>query len=112
MLRPGDEVVVLPSGRRTKIAGIDTFDGPVEEAFPPMSVALRLEDDIDVSRGSTIARAQNQPTVSSSFECPAVLDVRAAAEPEQALSGQAHHPDRGGQRRRVRYRIDLDATAP
>jgi bifunctional enzyme CysN/CysC len=69
VLRPGDEVVVLPGGRRTKIAGIDTFDGPVAEAFPPMSVALRLEDDIDVGRGSTIARAQNQPTVSSSFEC-------------------------------------------
>ena len=68
VLRPGDEVVVLPSGRHTKIAGIDTFDGPVQEAFPPMSVALRLEDDIDVSRGSTIARVQNQPTVSSSFE--------------------------------------------
>jgi bifunctional enzyme CysN/CysC len=69
VLRPGDDVVVLPSGRHTKIAAIDTFDGPVAEAFPPMSVALRLEDDIDVSRGSTIARAQNQPTVSSSFEC-------------------------------------------
>ncbi len=68
VLRPGDEVVVLPSGRRTKIAGIDTFDGPVGEAFPPMSVALRLQDDIDVSRGSTIARVHNQPTVSSSFE--------------------------------------------
>jgi bifunctional enzyme CysN/CysC len=69
VLRPGDDVVVLPSGRHTKIAAIDTFDGPVAEAFPPMSVALRLEDDIDVSRGSTIARTQNQPTVASSFEC-------------------------------------------
>ena len=52
VLRPGDDVVVLPGGRRTRIAGIDTFDGPVEEAFPPMSVALRLEDDIDVGRGT------------------------------------------------------------
>jgi bifunctional enzyme CysN/CysC len=68
ILREGDEVVVLPSGQHSKIAGIDTFDGPVQEAFPPMSVALRLQDDIDVSRGSTIARAQNQPTVSSGFE--------------------------------------------
>ncbi len=48
---------------------IDTFEGPVQEAFPPMSVALRLADDIDVGRGSTIVRTQNQPTVSSSFEC-------------------------------------------
>ncbi len=68
ILRAGDEVVVLPSGQHSTIAGIDTFDGPIEEAFPPMSVALRLTDDIDVSRGSTISRAQNQPTVSSSFE--------------------------------------------
>src|SRR5438270_2039220 len=56
VLRPGDDVVVLPSGRHTTIAGIDTFEGEVEEAFPPMSVALRLTDDIDVGRGSMIAR--------------------------------------------------------
>ena len=69
VLREGDDVVVLPSGQHSKIAGIDTFDGPIAAAFPPMSVALRLADDIDVGRGSTIVRPQNQPTVSSSFEC-------------------------------------------
>jgi len=69
VMRPGDEVIVLPSGHRSTIAGIDTFDGPVAEAFPPMSVAVRLTDDIDVSRGSTIVRTHNQPTVSNSFEC-------------------------------------------
>ncbi len=68
VVRPGDEVVVLPGGKHSRIAGIDTFDGPVEEAFPPMSVALRLADDIDVGRGSTIVRTHNQPTVASSFE--------------------------------------------
>ncbi len=68
ILREGDEVVVLPGGQHTTIAGIDTFDGPVREAFPPMSVALRLADEVDVSRGSTIARPHNQPTVASSFE--------------------------------------------
>ncbi len=69
VLRAGDDVVVLPSGQHSTIEGIDSFDGPVEEAFPPMSVAIRLADDIDVSRGSTIVRPHNQPTVSSSFEC-------------------------------------------
>jgi bifunctional enzyme CysN/CysC len=69
VLRTGDEVVVLPSGQRTTIAGIDTLDGPIQEAFPPMSVALRLVDDLDVGRGSTIVRSQNQPTVSKRFEC-------------------------------------------
>jgi bifunctional enzyme CysN/CysC len=69
IIREGDEVVVLPGGQRTTVAGIDTFEGPVAEAFPPMSVALRLSDDIDVGRGSTIVRTQNQPTVSNGFEC-------------------------------------------
>ena len=69
VIRPGDEVVVLPSGQHSTVAGIDTYDGPVQEAFPAMSVAIRLGDDIDVSRGSTIVRKQNQPTVSNSFEC-------------------------------------------
>jgi bifunctional enzyme CysN/CysC len=69
ILREGDDVVVLPGGQHTKVAGIDTYEGPVKEAFPPMSVALRLADDIDVSRGSTIVRPQNQPTVSPRFEC-------------------------------------------
>jgi bifunctional enzyme CysN/CysC len=68
VIRPGDEVVVLPGGQQSKVAAIDTFDGPVEEAFPPMSVALRLEHDIDVSRGSTIVRTHNQPTVANRFE--------------------------------------------
>jgi bifunctional enzyme CysN/CysC len=69
VMRPGDDVVVLPGGQRSTIAGIDTFDGPVEEAFPPMSVAIRLADDIDVGRGSTIVRPHNQPTTANSFEC-------------------------------------------
>ena len=68
ILREGDDVVVLPGGQHTTVAGIDTFDGPVREAFPPMSVALRLADDVDVSRGSVIARTNNQPEVAQSFE--------------------------------------------
>jgi sulfate adenylyltransferase subunit 1 len=57
----GDEVVILPSGRRTTIAGIDTADGELAEAFAPRSVALRLTDDIDVARGDLIAAASNPP---------------------------------------------------
>ncbi|HSZ15209.1 MAG TPA: adenylyl-sulfate kinase [Solirubrobacteraceae bacterium] len=69
IIRKGDEVVVLPGGQRTTVASIDTFDGPIAEAFPPMSVALRLSDEIDAGRGSTIVRPQNQPTVANRFEC-------------------------------------------
>jgi len=57
----GDEVVVLPSGRRTTVAGIDTADGELSQAFAPMSVALRLSDDIDVARGDLIAAAAQAP---------------------------------------------------
>ena len=57
----GDEVVILPSGRRTTIAGIDTADGELAEAFAPRSVALRLTDDIDVARGDLIAAASSPP---------------------------------------------------
>jgi bifunctional enzyme CysN/CysC len=68
VFKPGDEVVVLPSGFSSTIAGIDTFDGPVDEAFAPMSVTIRLSDEIDVSRGDMICRPQNQPTSSQDIE--------------------------------------------
>jgi bifunctional enzyme CysN/CysC len=68
VLKPGDEVMVLPSGLVTRIAGIETFDGMVAEAFPPMSVIVHLEDDLDVSRGDMLCRPHNQPTVGQDVE--------------------------------------------
>ncbi|HVR05843.1 MAG TPA: GTP-binding protein [Solirubrobacteraceae bacterium] len=62
-LRQGEDVLLLPSGLRTRIAGIDTYDGEVEEALAPMSVTLRLEDELDVSRGELICRPEQPPTV-------------------------------------------------
>ncbi len=61
IFKPGDDVVVLPSGLGSKIKSIDTLNGPVDEAFAPMSVTLTLEDDIDISRGDMIVRENNQP---------------------------------------------------
>jgi len=63
VVRVGDQVVVLPSGRQTTIAGIDTADGPLAEAFAPRSVSLRLSDDIDVARGDLIAAASSVPSL-------------------------------------------------
>jgi bifunctional enzyme CysN/CysC len=68
VFKPGDEVVVLPSGFTSRIAHIDTYDGPVTEAFPPMSVTIRLEDNIDISRGDMIARPNNQPLVAQDVD--------------------------------------------
>ncbi|MDP9797861.1 bifunctional enzyme CysN/CysC [Catenuloplanes nepalensis] len=68
VLKPGDDVLVLPSGMTSKIASIDTADGPVMQAFPPMSVTVRLEDEIDVSRGDMICRPHNQPNTAQDIE--------------------------------------------
>ncbi|GAA5193158.1 hypothetical protein GCM10023322_54480 [Rugosimonospora acidiphila] len=68
VLKPGDEVMVLPSGFTTRIAGIDTADGPVDVAYPPMSVTIRLEDELDVSRGDLICRPNNQPSAAQDIE--------------------------------------------
>jgi sulfate adenylyltransferase subunit 1 (EFTu-like GTPase family) len=67
-LRLGDDVAVLPSGARTRIAGIDTYDGELEEAMAPMSLTLRLEDDLDVSRGELICHPDEAPTVARELE--------------------------------------------
>jgi bifunctional enzyme CysN/CysC len=68
VLKPGDEVVVLPSGLTTTIAAIDSADGPVAEAFAPMAVTIRLADDVDVSRGDMICRVRNHPHVGQDLE--------------------------------------------
>ncbi|QVQ51406.1 GTP-binding protein [Spiractinospora alimapuensis] len=68
VLKPGDTVTHLPSGLETTITEISTADGPVAEAFSPMSVTLRLADDIDISRGDMICRPQNQPSVTQDVD--------------------------------------------
>ncbi len=68
VLRVGDAVTVLPSGRTTTVAGIDSHDGPLAEAFAPMSVVVRLRDDLDVSRGDLIAGAGDAPRSTQDVE--------------------------------------------
>jgi bifunctional enzyme CysN/CysC len=68
VLKPGDEIMHLPSGLTTTISRIDTAKGPVPEAFPPMSVTLLLADDLDVSRGDMFCRPHNQPASTQDIE--------------------------------------------
>ena len=68
IFKAGDEVVVLPSGFTSTIASIDTADGPIDEAFAPQSVTVRLSDDIDVSRGDMICRPHNQPDIGQDID--------------------------------------------
>jgi bifunctional enzyme CysN/CysC len=68
VMRPGDEVVVLPIGKTTRITAIDGPNGPVAEAFPPMAVSVSLADEIDISRGDLIARTNNHPRIAQEFD--------------------------------------------
>jgi sulfate adenylyltransferase subunit 1 len=69
IFRIGDKVTILPSELRSTIKSIETYEGPVPEAFPPMSVAITLEDDIDVSRGDMIVKDNSLPTVTQDINC-------------------------------------------
>lgn len=68
IMKKGDKVMLLPSGFTTTIAKIDTIDGELEEAYPPMSVTLLIEDDYDLSRGDMIVRENNQPEIEQDIE--------------------------------------------
>lgn len=68
IFRPGDEVSVLPSGFTSKVKSIDSMSGPVDMAFPPMSVTMTLEDEIDISRGDMIVKVNNQPEQVQEFD--------------------------------------------
>ncbi len=82
VMRPGDEVIVLPIGKITRITAIEGPDGPVEEAFPPMAVSVSLADEIDISRGDMIARTNNQPRIGQEFDATVCwMADNAALEP-------------------------------
>ncbi|WTW99667.1 GTP-binding protein [Streptomycetaceae bacterium NBC_01309] len=109
VLRPGDEVVVLPSGFTTRIAGIDGPDGPVAEAFPPMSVAVRLTDDLDVSRGDMICRPDNRPRTGQDLRAM-VCWLTADADLRPGATYALKHTTRTVRARvgEVRYRLDVN----
>jgi sulfate adenylyltransferase large subunit len=68
VVRVGDEVQVMPSARRTRIKAIDTYDGEIEVAFPTMSVTLRLEDEIDISRGDMLVSPEEAPAAAKEMQ--------------------------------------------
>jgi len=68
IVRRGDEVVILPSGLKTKVEHIVTYDGELQEAFPPLAVTMTLEDDIDISRGDMLCHVNNVPDISREVE--------------------------------------------
>jgi bifunctional enzyme CysN/CysC len=109
VLKPGDEVVALPSGLTTTIAAIDTADGPVEEAFAPMAVTIRLADDVDVSRGDMIARVRNRPHYGQDIEAM-VCWLTGAGELRTGAKLAIKHTTRWGRTvvKDLQYRLDVN----
>ncbi len=84
-LRVGDEVVVLPSGRRTTVEAIDTFDASLPQASTGQAVTVRLSEELDVSRGDMIVAADAAPTVTSSFDATVCWMADAPLRPGQRV---------------------------
>jgi bifunctional enzyme CysN/CysC len=109
VFKPGDEVIVLPSGFTSTIAGIDTPHGPVDEAFAPMAVTLRLQDDIDISRGDMICRNRNRPHVGQDLEAMVSwLTEQSSLRPGSKLA--IKHTTRWGRAlvKDLQYRLDVN----
>jgi bifunctional enzyme CysN/CysC len=109
VMKPGDEVMVLPSGFRTRIEAIDTADGPVQEAFPPMAVTVRLADELDVSRGDMICRPHNAPRSAQDVEAMICwMDEQATIEPGRKYA--LKHTTRNVRTvvRDIQYRLDVN----
>ena len=109
ILKPGDDVLVLPSGMTSKIAGIDMFQTELSEAYPPMSVTVRLEDDVDVSRGDMICRPANAPKPSQDIDAMICWMTNEPLKPRQKLA--IKHTTRLGRAlvKDIQYRLDVNS---
>ena len=109
VLKPGDDVVVLPSGFESTIKAIDTLEGEVDEAFAPMAVTVRLNDEIDISRGDMICRPNNQPIVTQDVDAMiAWMDEKSSLQPRKKYA--IKHSTRAAHVmiKDINYRLDIN----
>jgi bifunctional enzyme CysN/CysC len=110
VVRVGDEIVSLPSGRRSRVKSIVTMDGELSEAFAPMAVTLTLEDEIDASRGDMLAHPNNTPHLSQEFEAMLVWMHEDALKPGGTYLIKQTTRLVPGVISDVRYKIDVNTT--
>ena len=108
IVRPGDEITVLPSGKSSRVASIVTFDGELKEAFAPMSVTLTLEDEIDISRGDMIVHTGDQPQVSNRFDAHLVWMAEQELVPGRTYDIKLAASRSAGSVSAIRHRIDVN----
>ncbi len=104
----GDAVTVLPSGKTSTIKSIVTFDGELEEAYPPMAVTLTLDDEIDVSRGDTIVNSNNLPSVADKFDATIVWMTESALAPGKQYIIKLATRSVSGSIANIQHRIDVN----
>ena len=109
VFKPGDEIIVLPSGFTSQIKSIDTFDGVVEEAFAPMSVTMTLEDDIDISRGDMIVRSNNQPEAQQDVEVMLCWLNNKGPVPRGKYTIRHTTLDAKAMIKEIRYKLDINS---
>ncbi|MDR7384094.1 sulfate adenylyltransferase subunit CysN [Promicromonospora iranensis] len=109
VMKPGDRVLALPAGLETTIESIDTADGPVDEAYPPMSVTVRLADEIDISRGDMICRPNNAPTVTQDIDAQ-ICWMDESASLVQGKKYAIKHTTRWARAlvKNINYRVDVN----
>lgn len=108
VFRKGDSVMVLPSGYKTKIKSIDTADGELEEAYAPMSIAMRLEDEFDIGRGDMIVRENNVPQIGQDLEMMVCWLNERALSPGNKYVIRHTTKESTCVIRDVRYKIDIN----
>ncbi len=111
IFRPGDEVVVLPSGFSSKIKTIDTMDGEIDQAFAPMSISITLEDDIDISRGDMIVKENNQPRPVQEFDAMLCWFNNSSAQPRAKYTIMHASNEQKAIIKEVLYKIDVNTYA-
>ncbi len=110
-ISPGDPVVILPSGRRTRVAEIGTFDGDLDFARAGQSVTLTLEDEIDVIRGDIIASAENVPQVATALEATLVWLNEAHAKLHKRYRLKHNTRQDWAELKSIEYRININTLA-
>lgn len=108
IVRKGDEVVALPSGKRSRVKSIVTYDGEIEQAFPPMSVTLTLEDEIDVSRGDMLVHPANLPMTGRHFEAMLVWMDEEAMDMEKSFFLKQTTNTSRTRIDSIRYKVDVN----
>jgi bifunctional enzyme CysN/CysC len=108
IVRRGDEIVSLPSRKKSRVKSIVTFDGELEEAFAPQSVTLTLEDEIDSSRGDMLVRPGNMPKVDHKFDAMVVWMAEEALVPGKQYLFKQTSKVTAGSVSTLRYRVDVN----